>query len=354
MRWVARTERGQPLRRSAGALALLVAFVGGAGVSCLLELDRSISCGDGFVDVDAGETCDPNDPAQAFAEACRARGLGNGDASCDPTSCTILATVESCALCGDGEATGTEQCDGADLRGQSCPAGDAGLRCKSNCTFDLRLCETCGDGVFEASMEECEPVLVCDEDDDCPGSACDLDRGVCQPTGLAGSVSCTLLTPPVGFDQYTAGTASTASCTDACLLDRSPCSFCGNEELDGAYADLGPDGTFLKPAEVCDGDLADSGELTNFCRQKCTGTAQTLLDLTCDYECRADCRGFRGESPEDLWQFDPASCCIVGGGRCDVSGGFPCCWALENPEQADQACQPVGSGMLGDLRCRSI
>jgi len=80
-------------------------------------------------------------------------------------------------VCGDATAQGTEQCDGADLRGQSCAglAGFAGgtLACTADCRFDTRGCndgftaentgfsgKVCFDGVkFSAPV-----VAACTED----------------------------------------------------------------------------------------------------------------------------------------------------------------------------------------------
>lgn len=49
-------------------------------------------------------------------------------------------------FCGDGIANGTEQCDGGDLRGVTCPSlgylkGD--LKCTSSCTLDYSVCVPC-------------------------------------------------------------------------------------------------------------------------------------------------------------------------------------------------------------------
>lgn len=55
-------------------------------------------------------------------------------------------------LCGDGVAVGSEACDGADLRGQTCASlglgGGDGLACAPDCRFDGAAClwAGCGDG----------------------------------------------------------------------------------------------------------------------------------------------------------------------------------------------------------------
>lgn len=71
-------------------------------------------------------------------------------------------------VCGDGVAIGDEECDGADLRGQTCAslglgAGD-GLACAPDCRFDSVACQRsgCGDGF--CAPEEGEGQLTCASD----------------------------------------------------------------------------------------------------------------------------------------------------------------------------------------------
>jgi beta-lactamase superfamily II metal-dependent hydrolase len=75
-------------------------------------------------------------------------------------------------FCGDGKVRGNEQCDGADLDGQTCQAlgfGGGTLDCAVDCTFDTGACTggvpVCGDGVVE-DVEECEAA----DDAACPGA----------------------------------------------------------------------------------------------------------------------------------------------------------------------------------------
>lgn len=68
------------------------------------------------------------------------------------------------ARCGDGKATGWEQCDGADLRGRGCSSFEgyrgASLACAETCTYDLSACDRlyCGNGAVELD-EECDGLL---------------------------------------------------------------------------------------------------------------------------------------------------------------------------------------------------
>lgn len=335
--------------------ALLAASFGLAAIAgCLVDLESRIACGDGFVDAAAGESCDPADPTRAFASACIELGVGMGEAQCNPQTCQIEVNASICAFCGDGVATGDEECDGQDLRGNLCPAGDSALTCRNDCTLDRSLCETCGDGVFDPSLEECETRIACDDDDDCPGTAqCDLDKGSCGPDSLAQAVACSGLSGPPGLGgTYVSGLAS--DCTDSCKFDRQHCSFCGDEELDDSYQDLGPDGQFTQPAEVCDGDVADEASLVEYCQDVCTNGNGTLLTLRCDYQCEDDCSGFSEIEYEEPVE-ETAACCVPGGERCDVEDGFPCCWALDHPDDAENACQTVSTpeGLQLERRCRS-
>jgi cysteine-rich repeat protein len=64
-------------------------------------------------------------------------------------------------LCGDGQLSGAEECDGAALGGQSCSTALAGsdhgsLSCDETCHLDTSGCYDCGDGVLDPG-EDCEP-----------------------------------------------------------------------------------------------------------------------------------------------------------------------------------------------------
>src|SRR5688572_22131081 len=140
------------------ATACLFGMLGAAAVNsaCTLQLDISIACGDGYVDLEAGEECDPDDPDRAFESACGDIGRPQGTAQCDAATCEIENSFQICAFCGDGMIDGEEQCEGSNLNGQVCP-GDAGtLQCK-DCKYDYSACQTCGDGDDDDVGEECDP-----------------------------------------------------------------------------------------------------------------------------------------------------------------------------------------------------
>ena len=118
------------------------------------------ACGDG--QLDPGEACDDGN-------------LDDGDA------CTSKCLP---ALCGDGFVhQGVEECDGADLGGQTCAAlgfdgGD--LACAPGCLLDTAACAACGDG-------QLDPGEACDDGNTAPGDGCDAEcqeeAQACDPDG---------------------------------------------------------------------------------------------------------------------------------------------------------------------------
>lgn len=98
-----------------------------------------------------------------------------------------IGTNQYVAVCGDGLRERTEQCDGADLGGHSCQTigySDGTLGCLPDCTFDWSDCyiiDTCGNGVFDQPMEECDGPFL-------NGATC-VDLGYDEGT-VACSVSC--------------------------------------------------------------------------------------------------------------------------------------------------------------------
>ena len=311
----------------------LVAFVIPAG--CLIDLRRTISCGDGFVDTAAGEQCDPNDVSQTNLDlACAAIDFPQGRAQCDPNTCQIIATAEVCTVCNDGMALGDEQCDESDFNGKTCPGNSGELLCTEACTIDFSSCEACGNGL-EDPNEECEYRVFCETDDDCAGvgGVCDPITNRCLPSedSLVVPISCTTLQPPPGLSAYGSGTVSFAECSEACIYGRANCSGCGNGSLDGSYVDIDRYGNSVSiPAEVCDAGKANLDDVIDHCRSACTGGSITTLELSCDFQCDEDCQDFVQPDPGQFVEPDP-SCCVISGSPCDQTGDFPCCYELENP-----------------------
>lgn len=290
----------------------------GLVLGCPFELQRGLSCGDGWWDPEF-EECDPRDPA-SFLDACREQGF-MADAACDPQTCTVRASEVDCNQCGDGRAADPEQCDGQDLRGNSCIGV---LSCDDECRLDYSGCEqVCGDGI-----------LLGDEQ-------CDI--GV---DGGFKNLACSdYESTAIGLDKpYASGTVGACN-EDVCAFGRNDCSFCGDGELDPEYIDyIAPQGTAEFPAEVCDGDEADPNVLEDHCEALCIDDPiNGDVVVHCDFECADDCSGIA--AIDDIIP-DPAAlgCCVAKDAPCpkfDIEGvpDLPCCSWLEKPDWlAEEKC----------------
>ncbi len=201
----------------------LACLLGGSlGVAaCLLELDDAIACGDGFVDRDAGEQCDPGVPGD-FPSLCG----GNGG-SCHPETCQ-----QQC--CGDREVNGNEPCDGslfAPIEPSLVPVGadveeigvdscrwytplntnvhftSGQVSCRSDCTLDRDNCGFCGNGKVDLD-EICDGGLVrLDE----LSKLCAPNCGVPESTRLGCNFTC-----------ENCGTLLLQEPNDCCLLEGAP------------------------------------------------------------------------------------------------------------------------------------
>jgi hypothetical protein len=126
---------------------------------------------------------------------------------CDATeTCVEGVGCEQIIVCGDGAINIGEECDGANLNGETCDTATNGanplgvLSCNANCTLNATSClpETCGDGLIDPG-EECdsnnlngetcgsatngaEPLgaISCNAD-------CSLNISACQPNNNCGN-----------------------------------------------------------------------------------------------------------------------------------------------------------------------
>lgn len=283
-----------------------------AGAACTFPLDAHIACGDGTVSIEHGEECDPLVPG-SFEDACLGTTRPEGKADCDPFTCTIVNTVEQCAVCGDGIADEDEECDGDDLDGQVCPGGVGSLGCTDTCELDRTYCKRCGNGMLDPE-EECDPNLVDD------------------PTELASRPKCADLPSPYGDTRpYTSGSAG--SCREDCRWDRTGCGYCGNGQVEGGDVLVDFDGSTAVP-EWCDGDAFDSSILDlELASSTCVSASDDLRPTT------VTCEGCFSISYEES-QDEP--CCVKKGGACpDDDVPLRCCIQLDDPENRDDPCQPV-------------
>jgi len=99
------------------------------GDACTVDSCRNGSCANEPRDCTVGDRC--------MAGFCNA----DGDCATAPVS-----GDPACNFCGDGLAQPLEDCDGQDLKGNTCATvlgptyAPAGLRCASSCHFDISTC----------------------------------------------------------------------------------------------------------------------------------------------------------------------------------------------------------------------
>jgi len=130
--------------RSKAVLACLMAGALGVGLTACSDDDSTGNnnntdlCGNGVVDL--GEDCDG---ADLNGQTCVTQGMTGGTLACTAT-CTF--DLSACIGCGNGQIEVGEVCDGSDLDGQTC--ADVGnfsggtLACGTDCTdYDTSACE---------------------------------------------------------------------------------------------------------------------------------------------------------------------------------------------------------------------
>ncbi len=170
-------------------------FHGGAlacTTGCTLDLtscEAAGRCGDDVIQATHGETCDG---MNLGGQTCTGMGYYGGTLAC-AAGCTLnLASCVAAGRCGDGTIQLEESCDGANLDGQTCSSlGYYGgtLACATDCTLLLAPCVAagrCGDGVLQsANGEQCDGANL-------DGQTCN-DLGYCGGT-LACKATCTFLT----------------------------------------------------------------------------------------------------------------------------------------------------------------
>jgi hypothetical protein len=291
---------------------VLALAAGLAGNGCLVELDRVLACGDGYVDFEVGEECDPNDPDEAYKAACP---YNNG--GCDPKSCEIIDDAEQCAKCGDGviDVAAEEECDGSNI-GVQC-WGDGQPTCTPpssdpntpGCKLDFSTCDPCGNDVVDPG-EECDDIA--------------MGGDLVTPVQCAGSLESDPLRSPYIEYPYTSG--QTVSCLPNCTYDRTNCAYCGNGTIDGPlYVSLVS--SALSLAEVCDAEAFNPSE------QAQSFPLCAALDAWGNVECNANCLGYTPRG-------GPA-CCLPKNSPCPADGDeLRCCYEYANPE-ATEVCLPV-------------
>ncbi|MCY1061398.1 hypothetical protein [Nannocystis sp. SCPEA4] len=304
--------------RPAPWLVSLLAASLGVAAGCLIELGARPDCGDGYIDPLAGEDCEPDAP-DSYADKCTELGKVASPAACNPKTCTFDAG--GCSACGNGVVDAGEECDPEDMTQPTCP-GEGVAVCRDNCTVDVSGCEACGNGVVDID-EECD-------------YAADLDN-------IAIQVPCTELDSPAGITRRY-GSGNSTQCTSKCEWDRSSCSYCQNDKLEGEdlvgdlYVDF--EQTIMPVPEVCDHEQADKEALVAHCQDACGSNYR----VECKFQCADDCQAFN-TAAVPLEQLD---CCTARGEACPylqgklIDGRKPCCF---DPGDGGEPCELALGGL---------
>jgi hypothetical protein len=277
------------------------------GNACLVDLEHTLACGDGYVDALAGEQCEPGD-RQSYIDACVGTSRPFGDGACDPETCQIINTKLQCVFCGDGliDAAAGEECDGSTV-GVPC-WGEGTPSCKQ-CKIDFSTCDNCGNGVVDEG-EECDDI--------------GMDGGIVIPRPCAGTIELEPLRSPYMNLPYSSGSA--VSCLPNCTYDRTSCGYCGNGNVDPPLRVSIMDQA-VSLAEVCDGDMFDKDLLAEeypLCED---------LGAQANVACEPNCL--------DYVERAGAACCLPKGSVCPADGDeLRCCYEYAHPT-ADTFCLPV-------------
>lgn len=222
------------------------------------EVDAGVSppdCGDGFIQVTKGETCD--DGNQVGGDGCSAACLLEEGWTCPTPGAPCLPPPS----CGDGRIDPkTETCDdGNTSDGDGCSSGCA-VEPGWTCPYAGAACRAaqCGDGII-AGSETCDPPGEgCSES--CqrqPGYACDASgchRAVCGDGKREGDEACDL-----GADNFLS-----RGCTPDCQIELT-CNRPAGQLGNACTASCGS-GMLLDDGRECDdGNLVDGDGCSSGC-----------------------------------------------------------------------------------------
>ena len=255
-------------------------------------------CGDGFIDVAAGEQCEIGGKVEATCQTYDStkKWKEGGVPGCS-TSCRL--TVGTCeegeAVCGDGLKTGGEACDKGDKTPIACIAFDytknwkagGAAKCADDCeSIEQGTCEeveteaVCGDGIWSMPSEACDkaaktPCLLFDPSkkwkdggvaqcsDDCKtlsigtcveaeaecGDGYKNGAEVCDTVGDTSTKACSDLDSTKMWQD-----GSVATCKDDCSgysMDTCVEELCGNGSKDeGEVCDPNDEGTADEPGSA--------------------------------------------------------------------------------------------------------
>lgn len=304
---------------------------------CALDANCVVNpiCGDGAVN-QGSEQCDGND---FDGLSCQSFGFNTGSISCSG-SCQVVTSgcsnvevcnngvddndgdgladcadpdcvnAANCPRCGDGSVNqGSEQCDGADLGGQSCTSlgftGGGTLACNGGCAFNTAGCfnvESCavgsgdedGDGLTNCADPDCVNDPSCIVNGDCAspfvaqgsnsGNTAANGASVHSSAGIGGCfVGLGQLEDVYAFTSPIAGniTISLTSASDLGLYVRNAgdAATCGNAQTEAACTDQFIGGG----TEVVSGTIGAGGVIRIFvdgCEVACNPAGNTAGPYT--------------------------------------------------------------------------
>ena len=274
--------------------------------SCEADTKSVDACGDGFVD--PGEDCDTT----VGENSCASLGHYNPVGTLVCTPLCKFDTTDCGGRCGDEDVNGTdgEECDGANLNGNSCQSlgyGGGALRCNQLCQYDKADCtNACGNSYREGEEE-------CDDGDLANGDGCSEDciieegwlcndanpsrcTTVCLDGIVAGDEDCDTTNLGGASCESLGYYGGTLECTFECTFRTDDCEAngrCGDDTLQAEFGEA-CDGTDLAE-QTCDslglgtGTLGCRSDCSDFdtsgCNQSSTcgdGTVQSANGELCD------------------------------------------------------------------------
>ncbi|MEM6730339.1 MAG: DUF4215 domain-containing protein, partial [Myxococcota bacterium] len=273
------------------------------GDGCRADCEGVEECGDGLVDVAAGESCDDGD-----TQSCGGPCLSD---------CSALRPD----TCDGGAIDLCEACEDSDPSNSSIDAGCSGVA--PNCTACAQCREdVCGDGIT-GPTEACDGIsffdycageavrIRCSSAGDCNSGVCLRGTGFCTSTSGAGSseMPCTLDDVSLcGVGEVCVPALIEGECNATCdgLIE------CGDGRTEG-------------PEQCDDGNASDCDGCSGTCSRVDDVCGDGIVDLHCGEECEPFCEG---GSADGASCFTPQQrdACTLGGGACST-----CTLACVNP-----------------------
>lgn len=203
-------------------------------------------------------------------------GPTTGDGSSTTEGVETTDTTVGPGACGDGVLDAREQCDGAELGGQTCETqgfGGGALGCTAACALDTQGCATCGNDMVEAGED-------CDDGNTAAGDGCDAacktEAQACEPDGVY-----TVQGPAIG---YTCCIGLVTVNINAFTLSADGATIASNPSnpvpMLGA-ATTCPDGAFANKGEI-QGGCTESYEVSGSFTDADTWTGEYKLTFTGD------------------------------------------------------------------------